>query len=139
MPLNTYVAEKRLALFEELKRGASPSEGEFDATLLAEGRMKAAQPQMGTTRYEPNAIVIEFIFPDARSSATVFPVRLTPPERIVFLPVPEWVIESIWQGDIDGSYHFESDARALLATFEKGLEPEANAPWFGPRAAKRRE
>jgi len=138
MTLNAFAAEKRLKLFDELKRGSNPSEGSFDAAALAEGRMKGA-PQIGTTRYEPRAIVFEFIFPDPRGGATVMPVRLDAPERIVFLPVPEWVIESIWQGDIDGSFHFESDAVALVESLKGELTPEGNAKWFEKRLAKRRE
>jgi hypothetical protein len=138
MQLNAYAAQKRLALFEEIRNGQNPSEGTFDEAVLREGRTKG-QPQVGSTRYEPYAIILEFIFHDPRGATVIFPVRLEVPERIVFLPVPNWVVENIWQGDIDGMYHFESEARRLLALFSEELEPEKNAVWFGPRAAKRRE
>lgn len=138
MSLNTYVAEKRLSLFDALRAGHEPAEGAFDGALLAEARLKGA-PQLGATRYTPGTIAIEFIYPDAQGAATVLTVTLEAPERIVFLPVPEWVVETIWQGEIDGSYQFESDARALFGAFVEGLTPENNAHWFGPRAAKRRE
>jgi hypothetical protein len=138
MSLNAYAAEKRLKLFEELRNGLDPSEGEFDSALLAEGRIKG-QPQLGTTRYEPDSIIIEFIFPDSQSSATVFTVKLKSPQRIVFMPVPSWVVESIWQGEIDGSFQFESDARKLLEAFQAGLQREPNAKWFERRQASRRE
>lgn len=138
MNLNSYAAEKRRAIFDQLKAGQEPGEGTFDRETLAQGRMKAA-PQVGSTRYEPHAIHLEFIYPDPGSTATIFTVTLVPPERIVFLPVPEWVVESIWQGDIDGSYHFESRAVELVAQFQIELEAEANLKWFGPRQAKRRE
>ena len=39
--------------------------------------------------------------------------------------------ESIWQGEVSGSYHFESEARRLLENFKSGLEPEPNAQTFG--------
>jgi len=55
------------------------------------------------------------------------------------LPVPEWVVESIWQGDVAGSFHFERDAKRLLASFEQELEPDDNQKYFGPQMAKRRE
>lgn len=138
MTLNAYAAERRRAIFDQIKAGSDPGEGTFNAEVLREARMKGT-PQVGSTRYEPHAIHLEFIFPDSSSTATIFTVTLTPPERIVFLPVPEWVIESIWQGDIDGSYHFESQANALLEAFRGELVEDANLKWFGPRQAKRRE
>lgn len=138
MSLNSYVAQKRLAIFEELQQGLSPSEGSFDVQALKDARVKGA-PQIGTTRYEPHAIFLEFIYQDPRSSSVVVTVELAPPERIVFMPVPEWVIESIWQGEIDGSFLFESEADALLKSFRSEMEPHANLKWFGPRQAKRRE
>lgn len=138
MALNTFVAEKRLALFEALQAGLDPSEGDYDADLLREARLKGS-PQLGATRYSPDRVVVEFIYPDPQGATALVAVSLSVPERIVFLPVPEWVVEAIWQGEVDGSYHFESDARALLQSLEADLAPEANLKWFGPRPAKRRE
>lgn len=138
MSLNQHAAEVRMQIYEDLKKGVEPSVGVFDSASLKEAKTKG-DPQVGTTRYEPDAIVFEFIFPDPRSAAAVFSVRVESPERIVFLPVPKWVVESIWQGDIDGSFHFESDARQMVAEFEALLEPEANRALFGPMQATRRE
>src|SRR5947209_18596132 len=114
MYLNAFAAEKRLALYDDLKKGLPPREGEYSDALLKEGKVKG-QPQMGTTRYEPSSIVFEFIYPDPHTTATVLSVRVAAPERIVFLPVPEWVAETIWQGEIDGSFRFESEAMTLGA------------------------
>lgn len=138
MPLNTFAAEAKRTIFEDLLGGRDPSQGTFDPALLKEARTKG-QPQMGTTRYEPTHVVFEFIFPEPAGGTVVFPVRLDSPERIVFLPVPGWVIENIWQGDVAGSHVFESDARRLLGELEAELSPESNLKWFGPQAAKRRE
>lgn len=138
MTLNEYAAKQRLAIFERLRAGLPPESGDFDPAVLKEGQVKGA-PQMGATRYEPESLTFEFIYPDPKSSATVLSVRMAAPERIVFLPVPEWVVESIWQGEIHGSYVFESDARRAMAALAEDLTPEANVRWFGPQAAKRRE
>lgn len=138
MKLNQFAASKRLAIFDELVSGREPSEGEFDAQVLKEAKSKGS-PQVGTTRYAPHALTFEYIYPDPTSTATVLSVTVTPPERIVMLPVPDWVVESIWQGEIAGSYHFESDARAHLDAFLAELEPDANLKWFGPQPAKRRD
>ncbi len=138
MTLNAYAAERRRAFFEDLQRGWPPRDAEFDEAVFKEGKVKGA-PQMGTTRYEPHSIIFEFIYPDAKTTATVLSVRIPSPERIVFLPVPEWVVETIWQGDIDGSFHFESEAMKLVGGLQAELTPDANVKWFGPRMAKRRE
>jgi hypothetical protein len=138
MTLNAFAAAKRLAIFENLKQGLPPGEGDFDSQTLADARVKG-DPQMGSTRYEPDAIFVEFIYPDSKSTSTVLSVKLAAPERIVFLPVPSWVVENIWQGDIAGTYHFESEAKRLYEELGQELSLEANAKWFGPQMAKRRE
>lgn len=138
MNLNAYSAQKRLAIFEELRSGRLPSEGEFDHSLLKECQAKGL-PQLGSTRFEPWCIIVEFIYPDTAGASLVLTIRLASLERIVFLPVPEWVVESIWQGDVAGSFQFESDAMHLLTSFSQELEPDNNLKWFGPQMAKRRE
>jgi hypothetical protein len=137
MSLNQYAAECRLAIFDDLKHGREP-QGNFDPIHLKEARMKGS-PQMGTTRYEPHLIAFEFIYPDPTSTALVLTVTIEPPERIVFMPVPSWVVENIWQGDIAGTHHFESDARRLIGELDAELAPGVNEKWFGPQLAKRRE
>lgn len=138
MTLNAWVAALRRSIFEDLLAGRPPSTGDFSEETLKEGRAKGS-PQMGAVSFEPHLVRMEFIFSDPLSSATVLVVTSLPPERIVFLPVPEWVVESIWQGEVTGSHHFESDANRLIEAFAAGLEPGANERWFGPMPARRRE
>lgn len=138
MTLNAHAAKLRLSLFDDLKAGRDPSVGEWDSALLVEARSKGT-PQVGTTRYTPDALWFEFIYSEPTSTALIVTVKVPSPERIVFLPVPEWVVEHIWQGHIEGTYHFESDARRLVADFDGELEPTSNLKWFGPQAPKRRE
>jgi hypothetical protein len=138
MTLNQYTAQKRMGILEDLQAGHEPREGSFDPAVLREARTKGA-PQMGTTRYSPDAISLEFIYPDALSTATILTVKLNPPERIVFLPVPPWVVENIWQGDIAGTYHFESDAERAVESLKSELTPNGNRKWFEPQLPKRRE
>lgn len=123
MKLNEWVATQKRALLEELVAGKEPSFGSFEPALLREGKVKG-KPQMGTTRHEPHSVHLEFIYSDPLSSATVLTVTVAPPERIVFLPVPEWVVESIWQGEIDGTFQFESDAMAMVKTFRTSVFSE---------------
>ena len=138
MPLNAFVAENRKQILGRLSRGEAPQVGEFDGETLRQALLKGG-PQVGATRYEPNAVNFEFAFPDPIGAAMILRVRVPAPERIVFMPVPGWVIENIWQGDVDGSYHFEKDADELLAKFTADLEESPNLEWFGPRPPKRRE
>jgi len=136
--LNEYAAGLRRRIFDDLSGGREPSIGRFDAIVFGEARAKGS-PQVGATRYLPSTIVFEFAYPERAGSTVILSVEVDAPERIVFLPVPEWVVESIWQGDVDGSYQFESQAYAMVERFAAGLEPEANLVWFGPRSPKRRE
>lgn len=138
MTLNEFVAQKKRSIFESLAKGLPPQEGRFDEAVWKEGQAKGSA-QIGKVEFHPRRLVLEFIYSDPRSSATILRVELDPPERIVFLPVPEWVVETIWQGEIDGSYHFESHALAHLRTFEAETGESANEKWFGPARAKRRE
>jgi hypothetical protein len=137
MTLSQFVSEKRQKAFEELKKGLAPSEGSYSEAILRDAKSKGA-PQLGATRHEPNAVLVEFIYPVAGSSATVLTITLDAPERIVFMPVPSWVVESIWQGEIDGSFHFESEANFLVAELQGQLAPEANLKLFGPKDPTRR-
>lgn len=130
MTLNVYAAEKRRQILEDLQNGRAPREGAFDAAKLASARSKG-KPQMGSTTFAPDAIRQEFIFPDQQGGNLILTVTLTPPERIVFMPVPAWVIESIWQGEVSGSAHFESDAMRLLEAFEDDLSAGSNLLFFG--------
>jgi hypothetical protein len=138
MTLNAYAAEKRLAILAELKDGRAPTEGSYDETGLREALTKGS-PQLGTTRFEPDAILLEFIFPDPNGAPQVLVVSLTPPERIVYMPVPAWVVESIWQGEISGSPHFESEALRLIEAYQAQLDPTVNAAHFHQRPRTGRE
>lgn len=138
MRLSEWAAEKKMGIFERLLQGLPPAEGEYDPQRLQEAQDKG-QPQVGATHFEPDAVICEFVFPDPTTSATVLSVRLTPPERIVFLPVPRWVIQDIWQGEVVGAFFFESEARGLLDELARDLEPDANARFFGPPLPTRRE
>lgn len=138
MSLAAFVAKWKRAIHEDLLAGRPPREGAYDDALLAEGRTKGP-PQIGAARFEPRAVILEFIFPEPNAATTVFTVRLPAPERIVYLPLPEWVVETIWQGSIEGSYQFESDALRMLREFEAELEPSSNEKWFGRLPPKRRE
>jgi hypothetical protein len=136
--LNEWTAHKKAEIFEDLRAGRGPAEGRYDDAALKEGLTKG-EPQMGATEYAPNEVHLEYIFSGPHSSATIVTVAVEPPERIVYLPVPEWVVEEVWQGDVAGSYHFESDALSFMSRLNEDLAPGKNDHWFEKQPAKRRE
>ncbi len=138
MTLNVFAAQQKKMIHEALLAGSPPPEGTYAEPLYAAARLKGT-PQIGSTTFRPNTVILEFVYRDSLGASLILPVTIPVPERIVFLPVPAWVIETIWQGDIDGSYHFESDAKQLLQDFQDLLSPEPNAAFFEKQMAKRRE
>jgi len=138
MTLNEFVAKTKREVFDDIVAGRQPGVGQCDQAALAALRAKAT-PQMGTTNFEPDALTFEFIFSFSDGQTEVLQVRVTAPERIVYLPVPEWVVESVWQGEVAGSFHFESDARRLVDKFQGETTTEGNAKWFQKQPPKRRE
>ncbi len=134
--LAQWTATRKREIFDDLSSDRPPREGVFDSANLAECRTKGAV-RMGASVYHPDRVDLEFLF--GAGTPLVFVVSLPAPERIVYLPVPAWVVETIWQGEISGSHHFESEANRLLLAFQSLLSPEANAPLFGPQMARRRE
>lgn len=128
--LSVVSAQQKRELFDALRRGEMPPFGEFDEGVWRDAKEKG-EVQMGTTVFEPNQISYEFIYPGGEG-ALVLRVTVQPPERIVYMPIPRWVVDSIWQGEINGSPVFESEAREMVAEFVASLEPEANRPLFAP-------
>jgi len=121
----------RRGVFEDLVAGLAPRAGKYEEQVFRECLGKG-KPQMGAISYHPGRIELEFIYKNPNGAPLILVVTLAPPERLVFMPVPEWVIQSIWQGEISGSYHFESEAKTLLEGFQKMMDPVANAPLFNP-------
>lgn len=138
MGLNAFAAELKRQIHENLSAASPPPLGEFDEAEFRE-LCDFGAPQMGATLFEPGAFLFEFIYTNAPGGPRVFGVRVPSPERIVFLPVPSWVVEEIWQGEIDGRFEFYSEAVALVEALRRELDEAANAKWFGPRPPKRRE
>lgn len=138
MTLNQFAAERRLAILDRLVNGLEPQDGLFDPSVFLDAQSKGT-PQMGTTRYLPDEIAFEFIYTGPQNIASILTVITPSPERIVYLPVPSWVVENVWQGEVAGAFHFESDAYRLLREFEAELTSASNRKWFDKQAAKRRE
>lgn len=122
-------ANIRASIFEELKAKRSPSVGEFEPEKLKQA-FERGEPQMGAQKFTPEGIFFEFIFPNPVSGTVILPVFVRMEERIVFLPVPKWVIQNIWQGDISGSYVFESQVEETLEKYRLLLSKEGNQQFF---------
>lgn len=138
MNLNEYSAKKRREILDDLLAGHDPREGAWDVALLAEAKLKS-RPQLGPLVFLPQHLDLQFLFSDPQGGSLVFTVRIESPYRIVQMPVPTWVIENVWQGEISGSFHFEADALALFEAFRAELEPEANIKHFQARERTTRE
>ncbi len=138
MNLNSYASKIKREIYEDLLAGLPPQVGSFSDSVLKECKSKS-QPQMGATIFHPTKFELEFIYSDPRSNATILTVEVDSPERIVMMPVPSWVRETIWQGEISGSHHFESEAKRLLTEFAEHCEVGNNERFFGVQAATRRE
>ncbi len=137
MVLGTYVAAIKRQIFEDLLAGREPSEGDFDSAIL-ESVKDLGQPQVGTTSYAPTHFNQEFIYRGGDMNV-VFSVKVGVPERIVFMPVPIWVMQTVWQGEVDGSFRFESEAAQLTQEFSAELEIGMNGKWFEKRLPTTRE
>ncbi|MCX7924253.1 MAG: hypothetical protein N2554_00400 [Fimbriimonadales bacterium] len=129
MTLREFVRDQIQLVFDALKAGSAPPVGEYDAAQLKECQRRAT-PQVGTARFLPDAIVLEFIFQDASLGPAVLSVRVPAPEPIVYMPVPDWVIEDVWQGDVTGSFRFLSEAERLLTAFREQVFTERNRVFF---------
>jgi hypothetical protein len=138
MKLAEFTAKLKREIYDDLEAGRPPRIGRYNDAVLKEGWAKG-RPQMGSVTYRPDGLTLEFITRDPQGSAVILAVEIDSPERIVLMPVPSWVIESVWQGEVLGSHHFESHARQHLAAFNNLLEPEANRPLFDKQSPTRRE
>lgn len=139
MTLREFVRDQIRTIFDALKAGNAPPVGEYDPAVLKEC-LRRAQPQVGASRFLPDAVILEFIFQDASLGPAVLSVRVPAPEPIVYMPVPDWVIEDVWQGEITGSFRFRSEAERLLEAFRAQVFTEQNRAFFEkPDLPKRRE
>ncbi|MFN7015768.1 MAG: hypothetical protein ACK4P5_01190 [Fimbriimonadales bacterium] len=129
MTLREFVRDQIRAIHAALQAGSPPPVGEYDAAQLKECQRRATA-QVGATRFLPDAIVLEFVFQDASLGPAVLSVRITAPEPIVYMPVPDWVIEDVWQGDVTGSFRFRSEAEQLLEKFRELVLTERNRAFF---------
>lgn len=132
MTLRKFVRNNLQTIFEALQKRQLPPVGEYDAQTLKEC-FRRATVQTGTTHYQPDCILLEFIFSEPNLGPAVLSVRIPAPEPIVYMPVPDWVIQDVWQGEVTGSFRFASEAETLLKKLHNQIFAETNALYFDER------
>ncbi len=132
MTLREFVRQQIQQIYEALQQGQAPPVGEYDATTLREC-MRRATVQIGTTHYRPDSVLLEFIFTEPSLGPAILTVRVPTPEPIVYMPVPDWVIEDVWQGEVTGSFRFASEAQILLKKLHNQIFSETNILYFEER------
>lgn len=128
-----FASAARRRVLADLESGEEPGAGEFDRERLRAARAHG-EPRMGSMVVHPERLDLEFPFVSAEG-AVVFSVSVATPERVVAMPVPEWVVENVWHGTVEGSFVFESEARAMLGRLAALLEPGPNRALFAGRAS----
>lgn len=138
--LREFVSDHLNSLFTALKASQAPPIGEYDEAQLKEC-LRRGRVQTGTVRYRPMAVQFEFIFQDPSLGPAVLTVTVETPEPIVYMPVPDWVQEEVWQGEVGGTFRFRSEAEQMIEQFAAStFSTDQNAVWFEERQrAKRRE
>lgn len=129
MTLREFVRDQIQTIFDALRAGNPPPVGEYDPAQLRECQRRA-NLQVGATNFLPDAIGLEFIYQDTSLGPAVLSVRVPAPEPIVYMPVPDWVIEDVWQGDVTGSFRFLSEAERLLEAFREQVFTDRNRAYF---------
>jgi hypothetical protein len=132
MTLREFVRDKIQQIHDALRQGLAPPVGEYDPEVFKECKRRATV-QIGTTHYRPDSILLEFIFTEPSLGPAVLTVRVPAPEPIVYMPVPDWVIEDVWQGEVTGTFRFASEAQVLLKKLHNQIFSETNLLYFDER------
>lgn len=128
MTLGQFIADCKIRLLAELESRVEPSFGTYDVHQWP-GSSRVKQVQIGSATPFPHNVEFEFIL-TLEEGSEVFTISVPAPERIVYMPVPEWVLISVWQGEVSGSYHFESDATRMTDRYVALLTSGTNESEF---------
>jgi hypothetical protein len=55
------------------------------------------------------------------------------------MPVPDWVQQDVWQGEVKGTFRLRSEAERLIEAFRQHVLERENPDYFEERPAPRRE
>lgn len=137
--LREFTNATRKQILDALQRKQAPPIGHFDQKTFEEA-MQMREVQMGSARYTPRSVVLEFIFlHDNPGAPLILCVEVDTPEPVVFMPVPDWVQQDVWQGEVKGTFRLRSEAERLMEAFRHHVLEEENLHYFEDRPAPRRE
>ncbi|MCS6949110.1 MAG: hypothetical protein NZ520_01480 [bacterium] len=139
MTLREFTNAARKQILEALQHKQPPPIGHFDRKAFEEA-MQMREVQMGSAHYTPRSVVLEFVFwHDTPGAPLILSVEVETPEPVVFLPVPDWVQQDVWQGEVKGTFRLRSEAEQMLETFRRHVLEGENLHYFEERPAPRRE
>lgn len=139
MTLREFTNVTRKQILDALQHKLPPPIGHFDRRTF-EDAVQMREVQMGCTRYTPHSVVLEFVFlHDTPGAPLILCVEVDAPEPVVFMPVPEWVQEDVWQGEVKGTFRLRSEAERMIESFRRQVLEEDNTHYFDQRPVPRRE
>ncbi|MGQ9488369.1 MAG: hypothetical protein ACUVTY_09695 [Armatimonadota bacterium] len=139
MTLREFVNATRKQVLDALQHKQPPPIGHFDPKRFEEA-VQMREVQMGGTRYTPHSVILEFVFlHDNPGAPLILCVEVDTPEPVVFMPVPEWVQEDVWQGEVKGTFRFRSEAEHLIEAFRHLVLEYENPHYFEERPTPRPE
>ncbi len=139
MTLREFTNTTRKQVFEALRHRMPPPIGHFDRKTFEEA-VQMREVQMGGAHYTPHSVVLEFVFlHDNPGAPLILSVEVETPEPVVFMPVPDWVQEDVWQGEVKGTFRLRSEAERMLNAFRHHVLECENLHYFEERPVPRRE
>ena len=139
MTLREFTHTTRKQILDALQHKKAPPIGHFDRKVFEEA-VQLREVQLGSAHYTPHSVILEFIFlRDQPGTPLILSVEVDTPEPVVFMPVPEWVQEDVWQGEVKGTFRLRSEAERLMEAFRHHVLEEENRHYFEQRSAPRRE
>jgi len=139
MTLREFTNTTRRQILEALQHKQPPPVGRFDQKTYEEA-MQMREMQMSSAHYTPHSVILEFLFwHDNPSAPLILCVEVDTPEPVVFMPVPDWVQQDVWQGEVKGTFRLRSEAEQLIEAFRHHVLECKNPDYFEERPAPRRE
>ena len=126
MRLNEFLAVEKRRAFEAVLTGSKPVGMRCD-----EGRLKAlfekGKPTMGTTVLNADQISFEFVFTLDDGQTEVLSIVLDPPERIVYMPVPEWVVENLLKNALENRPRSFASSRNAYRPASRSVDTKSSS------------
>lgn len=139
MTLREFTNASRKQILHALQHKQAPPFGHYDRKTFEEA-VQMREVQMGSAHYTPHSVILEFIFlHDNPGAPLILSVEVDTPEPVVFMPVPDWVQQDVWQGEVKGTFRLRSEAGQMIEAFRQHTLEEQNLHYFEERPISRRE